>query len=85
MNLSARTVDIKQIISQNLSEFGKLVKSERIRRGWTMEELAFYSIVSFKTIQRVESSEECDISYSTLVKISFTLGIEPTLIYSAPQ
>ena len=59
---------------QLLLKFGKRVRSLRLDRGWTQEELAHRSGLNRSYMSEVERGIS-DVSLSTLQKIAKTLGI----------
>jgi XRE family transcriptional regulator, regulator of sulfur utilization len=61
-------------VHQLLLKFGKRVRSLRLDRGWTQEELAHRSGLNRSYMSEVERGIS-DVSLSTLQKIAKTLGI----------
>lgn len=63
----------KKVISQ---KFGERIKSYRIERHYSQEEVAFRAEISTIYYGRVERGERCP-TIDTLIKLSNALGVSP--------
>jgi transcriptional regulator with XRE-family HTH domain len=61
-------------VHQLLLKFGKRIRTLRLDRGWTQEELAHRTGLNRSYMSEVERGKS-DVSLSTMQKIAKTLGI----------
>lgn len=57
----------------NIEEIGKAIQEARIKKGYSLRELAELCGVGFAHIQKIESGQKC--SLDTLIKILKPLGL----------
>lgn len=60
------------------------LKAEREKKGLTQEQLEDASGVSQGTISRLERDADADASFSTVVRLAETLGVDPRALKFGP-
>lgn len=66
-------------------ELGKMIRAERLLKGWNQDELAFYSGVSMRQVSEIESGK-VRFNYETFLKIMVVgLGLTHPKLWFTPE
>lgn len=68
-------IDVCRILNKLRKHISLAVKEARIKKGWDIQDLAFYSRLSEKTVYNIEERGDANITLKTLLSLSLALEI----------
>lgn len=76
-----KEMDNSELFDGFLTEFGKKVKKERESKGYTLDDLEFYTTIDSSDINKIELGQR-NITLKSLFKISQGLDIHPKELFN---
>jgi len=66
-------------VAHHLRTLGQRLRTARIRRGWTLAELAERAGINRKTLAALELGRQPGVTFSTFITVLWLLGLDRTL------